>query len=495
MKKFVLAALAICLVSPAAAHADTGCSTSHTATHHKVRSFDGTLIAVTEFQPANTGGTCGTVPIILTLHGWGGSRYTTVSNTTVARFLNAGYAVIGIDSRGNGDSGGRSLVHHPQREVQDFRAVLDFIHDNFDYVTKENSGVAKDVVAGSIGGSYGGGFQLMTAAFDDRLDAIAPDIAWGDLTRSLAPNSAPKSVYLAALYGTGKTTKDYDPRLDQWFIETMATNRVPAAAHAAFTEASPVTWIQNIDVPALITQGMPDGLFPFEEGLDNALGIANNGQDVWLRGHNGGHVLPGIQPTGVNGAPGRGGSNSCGVNTADMELVFFDHFLKGTGPKPDMPRFQIPTEQDSNTCVTGDTWPLSTAPRTVEFPAVVAPSTAGSILLPLFTADDTTDIAGLPRIEANTPIELDDIFYASLVLKTAAGSVHVVNDQVMPFRADLASPEGTIAFDLHGVGTRMKAGDELFLKLDGLNEQYALNFSRKPGAQLLTNVRVSIPVV
>ena len=36
-----------------------------------------------------------------------------------------------------------------------------------------------------IGGSYGGGIQLVTAAIDCRLDALVPIVAWNSLTTSL----------------------------------------------------------------------------------------------------------------------------------------------------------------------------------------------------------------------------------------------------------------------------------------------------------------------
>jgi hypothetical protein len=50
---------------------------------------------------------------------------------------------------------------------------------------------------------YGGGYQLLTAAHDDRLDAIAPEITWNSLPQSLAPNGAVQSTWVDALYGAG----------------------------------------------------------------------------------------------------------------------------------------------------------------------------------------------------------------------------------------------------------------------------------------------------
>ena len=43
------------------------------------------------------------------------------------------------------------------------------------------------------GASYGGGIQLVTAAIDSRLDAIAPGIAWNSLVTSLYKAQSPKA--------------------------------------------------------------------------------------------------------------------------------------------------------------------------------------------------------------------------------------------------------------------------------------------------------------
>ena len=53
------------------------------------------------------------------------------------------------------------------------------------------------------GASYGGGIQLVTAAIDSRLDAIAPDIAWHSLVTSLYKAQSPKAGWGSALFALG----------------------------------------------------------------------------------------------------------------------------------------------------------------------------------------------------------------------------------------------------------------------------------------------------
>ena len=64
-----------------------------------------------------------------------------------------------------------------------------------------------DPAIGMVGGSYGGGIQLVTAGIDPRVDVIVPGIAWNSLVDSLYPNKTFKTSYasllLLALVTTG----------------------------------------------------------------------------------------------------------------------------------------------------------------------------------------------------------------------------------------------------------------------------------------------------
>ena len=48
--------------------------------------------------------------------------------------------------------------------------------------------------------------------------------------------------------------------------------------------------------------------------------------------------------------------------------------------------------------------------------------------------------------------------------------------------------------ELGGVATTLEPGDELLLRVDGLNEQYLTNGNRRPGANVFTDAVVSLPV-
>ncbi|MGH2740727.1 MAG: alpha/beta hydrolase family protein [Actinomycetota bacterium] len=438
------------------------------------------------------------VAVIVHSHGWSGTRawgfeWELMGGITVRRLLREGYGVVSIDARGHGESAGRAFFQHPEQEVRDYRAVLDWIYDYLPWVEREGNPRQKDIVAGGAGESYGGAFQLLTASFDPRLDAIVPVATWSDLNRSLAPGGVPRSAWLSYLYGVGKVHTNMDQRLDQWYGETMATNRVPGPAVTAFRESSPATWIKKIDIPTLLLQGLPDTLFDINEAVRTFRGIRRNSAPAWLIGMNTGHLIPGIQPTGWD-APSRSMRDQCADPVA-LTMRFYRAFLNGDrearGDMADVPRVILPTEQGQ--CVTGSNWPVSTKSVRVAIPTLAAPQASGSYVIPLLTAKGRTVIAGIPRLRATVPAELDDIFFVSLVTPQGQG-FHVIDDQVTPIRTKVGRLDGGLEVELAGVATTLETGDQLLLRVDAVNEQFALNGSRRPGAVVLQDVTLRLPI-
>ena len=95
--------------------------------------------------------------------------------------LDAGYNVATWDPRGFGGSGGLAEVDSPSYEARDVSTLISWV--------AAQPGVQLDAPGdprmGMVGGSYGGGIQLVTAATDCRVDAIVPTIAWNSLATSL----------------------------------------------------------------------------------------------------------------------------------------------------------------------------------------------------------------------------------------------------------------------------------------------------------------------
>ncbi len=170
MRSLLLALAAVLIAAPAAHARDA-----------TVTSFDGTQI-VLSFHPAPGGGKA---PTILSGHGWAGSRQTdpnaasdeTTGNVGVGALRKAGFNVLTWDARGFGDSGGTVTVDSPDAEGRDVSALIDWLAQQ----PEAQLDKAGDPRVGMTGVSYAGGIELVTAARDKRIDAIAPIIAWHSL--------------------------------------------------------------------------------------------------------------------------------------------------------------------------------------------------------------------------------------------------------------------------------------------------------------------------
>ncbi len=454
-------------------------------TNHVVSSFDGTLIAVSAFRPAGASSE-DPVPIVLHSHGWSGSRATTLTGI-VERLVGDGFGVISIDARGHGESGSIATVHHKDTEIRDFILVLDWIHDNLEWVQKETeTGIAKDIRAGATGYSYGGAFQLLTASYDRRLDAIAPEITWSDLNDALAPQGAVKSVWVDALMGLAYSSGTrMDPRIPAWYQEGLITNQLPQAAYDHFTGALPV--LSAIEADVLLIQGVPDVLFNMNQAVRTYRGIESNGHgaDVRIFTHLTGHVLPN-QPlgTGFTRRVPFEIETPCG-NLHDVVARWLDEKLRD-GPASGLA--EVSFALDNGECITQNTFPETSL--TIHVPVTPAPSAAGTLIVPLLSGPAI--IAGIPHMSATSLAAIDGMTYVGFVIIGSNGYTRAIDDQVMPIRL---GHNVDIDTDLVGIAARLNTGDTLALRIEGINEWYAHNSARTPGGALLTNLDISLPLI
>ncbi|MGY1732598.1 alpha/beta fold hydrolase [Geodermatophilus sp. SYSU D01045] len=121
-------------------------------------------------------------PAVVLAHGFGGSKQSVADD---ARDLaGRGYVVLAYSARGFGASTGQIGLDDPRYEVADLSTLLDLLAGRDD-VLLDGDG---DPRVGVAGGSYGGALSLLGAAYDDRVDAIAPQITWNSLTAALFPS-------------------------------------------------------------------------------------------------------------------------------------------------------------------------------------------------------------------------------------------------------------------------------------------------------------------
>ncbi len=257
----------------------------------------------------------------------------------------AGYNVVTWDPRGEFDSGGILQLDSPAFEGQDVRGIITWLtdHSAYTYPAFDAGGAnppavegdTNDPAIGMVGGSYGGGIQLVTAGIYPRVDVIVTSIYWYRLNDSLYPRDAFKTSYstllLLALVQSGAriNTEIYGG------IFTGALLGILTPSQQALLAASgPDFLTANIDIPTLFIQGTVDVLFPLEQALANAVGLGTEltaPEDVSMIWFCGGH---GVCLT-MNGQQTAEQNQMLLNNT----LAWLDRSLMGEDV--DIPRFQF----------------------------------------------------------------------------------------------------------------------------------------------------------
>jgi ABC-2 type transport system ATP-binding protein len=233
-------------------------------------------------------------PAVLLAHGFGGSKADLDSE---ARSLaQNGYVVLAYTARGFGRSGGLIHLDAPSYEVADASALISHLA-TLPQVRNDAPGDPRVGVAGS---SYGGALALLLSAYDKRVDAVAADITWNDLTQSLFPNAAGgqpgvfKKLWAGQLFASaagqrGGACGRFAPDLCAAYQQAASTGEPDESILSLLKASSPAGVLNRITAPTLLSQGEQDSLFPLDQAAANARGIAANGTPVKVIWRSGGH--------------------------------------------------------------------------------------------------------------------------------------------------------------------------------------------------------------
>jgi pimeloyl-ACP methyl ester carboxylesterase len=441
------------------------------------------------------------VPLILHSHGWGGSR--TTDGTAFKAFLDAGYGVLSFDQRGFGESGGKARIENPAYEGQDVARLVDLV-SKLDWVVQDGKG---DPRLGSIGGSYGGGYQFVGAftqiavKHKQVFDALAPEITWWDLKQSLAPLGVAKTEWDTALTAAG--AKALPPEVLQGFAESAATGTWSDGSNgtvdlnAFFAKNGPrwqVSQGRRIDVPVLFRQGITDELFPLDQGLKNfayALTPKARSRSIFV-GYNGGHVLPNAFPLTVqpDGDPCSSALTRGKTFTA-LTVQFFDRWLKH---KPVALRglgaYHLATA--TNTCTT-----TRAVTPSKSFPvASLATTELAGPPMSVKIADGPLRVAGTPYVTGSiTALGVNNRAFYALGVGTNAADVKIVQGNMLPWAAALPVSGAHATIELPSVAVDVPKGQSLFLVAAGTNDMYFGFGSRTPGVVVLDEAKVALPLV
>ena len=252
-----------------------------------------------------------------------------------------GYVVLTYSARGFGRSTGQIGLNDPRYEIADLSTLLDLLADR-DEVLQDDDG---DPRVGVAGGSYGGALALLGAGYDDRIDAIAPQITWNSLTAALFPSQTGRgrrgdgrrhpagrgrgrlqaavggavlrrrigahrwAARLLHRRGRGRARgraariRSLDPALveqsplcGRFRADICAAYQIAAATGtltpeiaAVLDRSSPATVLDRIEAPTLLIQGTQDSLFGLGQADRQRPGIAADGTPVKVVWFAGGH--------------------------------------------------------------------------------------------------------------------------------------------------------------------------------------------------------------
>ncbi|MEV0593633.1 alpha/beta fold hydrolase [Nonomuraea cavernae] len=280
----------------------------------------------------------GKAPAVLLAHGFGGSKQSV--RFQAERLAQDGYAVLTWSARGFGRSTGQIALNSPDYEVKDVKQLIDWLAER----PEVRLDAAGDPRVGIAGGSYGGSIALMTAAHDNRVDAIVPQITWSDLADALFPdatgqgpeNGVFKRMWAGFFFGRGggpiqgleALTRQPEPlsaeearcgrflpAICDIYQQVAQTGKATPEAVALLRQSSPVAVAGRIKAPTLLVQGQRDSLFPLDHADANARAIAAAGTPVSLTWFDGGHD----------------GGNGEADWLHDQTTAWFGHYLKEDG--------------------------------------------------------------------------------------------------------------------------------------------------------------------
>jgi ABC-2 type transport system ATP-binding protein len=439
------------------------------------------------------------VPVVLQTHGWGGTGSTDIDDEN--GFIQAGYGVLTWDQRGFGSSGGKVHIDSPEYEGEDVMRLIDMLAAD-SRIAQEAAG---DPRIGMSGGSYAGGIQFVTAALDKRVDAIAPEISWNNLSNTLAPHGVIKLQWSLLLYAAGAAaaygeSDGYDFAIHRALAESSANGTWSKATHEFFESRGPASLLEQIKAPTFIIQATTDTLFPPSQAADN-----------W-------QALRKYRNTRLKMAWYCGGHGVCDpfdpgpADYIDGQIVkWFDRYVKGEKSVRTGRRFEYLDQ-------TGEwhkarNYPVRRAETISSDPGsgvVVTPGepTAGGVIGASATEGQTSLEVPLPsftglligepvvhmRVTVLGTGTTDRVLHVPLFFQLVdKGTGAVVGNQTIPYVFGADPEPQSVSFPIEGVSYKVAESDQLVLEINSESANYLMQ--RGGGAFNIETVSVDLPVV
>ncbi|MFT5223672.1 MAG: dienelactone hydrolase, partial [Glaciecola sp.] len=273
-------------------------------------------------------------PAMLHTHGFGGDKANGESVANAEYFASKGYVVITHSTQGFGGSTGCIGLDSTDYDAKNVAKIVDLLATMPEVATNGPG----DPKVGLLGGSYGGGLQGGAAYLDSRIDAISIGRSWNALQYSLVPNNwvldpeanmydligheqgVFKQQWTTMFFGVGsaapaQNTGGCDPFSQQLaypgavpcsgfipeicpiYASLTSTGNTLAGQREVIFKTSIANYIDQVNAPTMLVQGMPDTLFTPTEAAATYTALKKRGVPSTMIWHNGGHG-------GYNGNPG-----------------------------------------------------------------------------------------------------------------------------------------------------------------------------------------------
>jgi ABC-2 type transport system ATP-binding protein len=541
------------------------CAPAASAKDVTITSFDGTKIVAHWF--VGKGVSAGApAPTILEGPGWsaagdtnsgggGGADAGAIFGVPgISTFVSHGYNVLTWDPRGFGQSGGTVEIDDPRYEGRDVQALIDWVAKQPEAQLDQSCSQTKkkrrakhrkrrsksrvtcatrpdDPTLGMAGASYGGGIQLVTAALDRRIDAIAPTIAWHSLLTSLFPDSNIKFGWGSLLIALGvegtlpgglnspaTAAGRQDPHFYSILTNGLATGTTTQDDLNWMAAHGPGDLVEKIHVPTLIMQGTVDTLFPLDEGVTNFQDIGDNPLRTAAikakrkkKGKRRKRSKSNVQSVPVKMVWFCGGHGVCltgagpGSNYLDeRQLAWFDRYLRGKQDTDTGPKFAWIA--DDAQLHTSDAYPLKPAgqlsasgsgtlpivPGQGSGALIFASQAANAVNVPVPGPAGDANVVGAPHLNLTyqgTAIPQKTWVYAQFVNPRNG---MVLGNMATPIPVTLDGQTHSISRDLEMVAGRAPAGGGYTLQLTASSSLYDLQ--RSAGTVTFNGIDVSMPL-
>jgi ABC-2 type transport system ATP-binding protein len=477
------------------------------ATDLDVTSFDGTPIRIHWFPVE---GATGPSPTVLMGPGWGIAGDTNVDAVGVLGAIDigtlreAGYNVLTWDPRGFGESGGEAQVDSPDFEGRDVQQLLSWVAARPE-AALDGEG---DPAVGMVGGSYGGGIQLVTAAIDCRVDAIVPIVAWHSLVTSLYKDETFKQGWAEILMGVSATAT-LAPMIGEANRQGVETGVLADDQVEWFAARGPAGLVEDVTAPTMLVGGTIDTLFTLDEDVTNYRLLREAGTEVSMYWNCGGH-------------------GTCLTEKGDEQrmvdriVAWLDRHVKRDETVDTGPRFDF-LDQHGDRYVADD-YPLPAGePITAEGSGTLELAEGGGsgpAVIPPEKADLLSNVAGRTiaapatrAVDVAIPVDREAMVVGAPQLTlTYTGTVAegerptrvfaqivdratglVVGNQVTPVPVVLDGEEHEVTVPLEVIAYQVSPGSDLVLQVVATTTLYGQ--PRLGGSVELREVAVSLPTV